>query len=64
MHDRLANRSSSFLGANVGLDRVPNLSKSGLGPDQDHPGRLKGAKSARVIEAPKSYAILHAHETS
>ena len=28
-------RSSSFLGVNVGLDPVQNLSKSGLKPDYD-----------------------------
>ena len=33
VHNRVANRSSSFLGVNVGLDRVLNLSKSGLKPD-------------------------------
>ena len=35
VHFRLEDRSSSFLGVNVGLDPVRNLSKSGLKPDED-----------------------------
>ena len=35
VQNRVANRSSSFLGVNVGLDPVQNLSKSGLRPDYD-----------------------------
>ena len=35
MHNRVQDRSSSSLGANLGLDPVQNLSKSGLKPDYD-----------------------------
>ena len=38
MHNRVQDRSSSSLGANLGLDPVQNLSKSGLKPDYDDPG--------------------------
>ena len=64
VQNRRANRSSSFLGVNLGLDYVPNLSKSGLKPDQDDQGAQKGAKSVRATEAPESYEIMQAHETS
>ena len=35
VHERLQNRTSSFLGANVGLEPACNLSKSGLRHAQD-----------------------------
>ena len=35
VHNRVYNRSSSFLGVNVGLDPVRNLSRSGLKPNED-----------------------------
>ena len=38
VHNRVQDRSSSSLGANLGLDPVQNLSKSGLKPDYDDPG--------------------------
>ena len=35
VHNPLYDRSSSFLGVNVGFEPVRNLSKSGLRPDYD-----------------------------
>ena len=53
VHKRLADRSSSFLGVNVGLARVLNLSKSGLRPDEEDPGRLKGAQECESHRSSK-----------
>ena len=58
VHNRIRDRSSSFLGANVGLDPVQNLSKSGLRPDYEDPGRLK---KCRKCEGYKCYKELQTY---